>query len=92
MLFRSNILSLSSAGRVTEFQLVRTFAFRVVDQEGRDLLAPGQIVIRRDISFSDATVLLKESEEVLLQRDMQNDLIQQLLRRLAAAKTPPVGN
>jgi LPS-assembly lipoprotein len=43
-------------------------------------------VIRRDISFSDALVLSKEAEEVLLWRDIQNDLVQQLLRRLAAAK------
>ena len=89
--FAKNILSLSPAGRVTEFQLVRTFAFRVIDPEGRDLLPPGQIVIRRDISFSDATVLSKESEELLLQRDMQADLVQQLMRRLAAAKLAPIG-
>ena len=31
---------------------------------------------------------LKEQEEILLYRDMQNDLVQQLLRRLAAAKMP----
>jgi LPS-assembly lipoprotein len=32
-------------------------------------------------------VLAKEAEEVLLFRDMQSDILQQLLRRLAAIKT-----
>lgn len=85
------VLSLSSTGRVTEFQLVRTFAFRVHDAAGRDLMPPGQIVIRRDISFSDVQVLAKQSEETLLWRDIQNDLVQQLLRRLATAKLAKAG-
>ena len=83
-----NILSLSAAGTVQEFQLVRTFSFRVVDKNGRDWLPQSQIVVRRDITYSDAQVLSKESEEGLLWRDMQNDLVQQILRRLAAAKAP----
>jgi len=83
------VLSLSSAGRVREFQLVRTFSFRLHDATNRDLIPPGQIVIRRDISFNDTQVLSKESEEALLWRDIQNDLVQQLLRRLAAAKLKP---
>lgn len=83
---QKNILSLDSSGRVREFQLVRVFTFRVADAKGIELVAPSQIVVRRDISFSDAQVLSKESEEQLLWRDMQNDLVQQLLRRLAAVK------
>lgn len=85
------VLSLSSTGRVTEFQLMRTVAFRVHDAAGRDLMPPGQIVIRREISFSDVQVLAKESEEALLWRDIQNDLVQQLLRRLATAKLAKAG-
>ena len=34
----------------------------------------------------DEQVLAKEYEEVLLYRDMQNDMVQQLMRRLTAAK------
>lgn len=87
---QKNILSLSAAGRVREFQLVRTFGFRLHDPKGRDFMPPGTIVVRRDITFSDEQVLSKESEEALLWRDMQVDLVQQLLRRLAAAKTRPL--
>lgn len=81
-----NILSLNSAGRVREYQLVRTFSYRVHDPAGRDLIPPGQIVVRRDITFDDSQVLSKQAEESLLIRDMEDDLVQQLLRRLAASK------
>jgi LPS-assembly lipoprotein len=81
-----NVLSLNSAGRVREYQLVRTFSYRVYDPEGRDVIPPGQIVVKRDITFDDSQVLSKQAEEVLLVRDMEDDLVQQLLRRLAASK------
>ncbi len=83
-----NILSLNTSGRVREFELVRTVGFRLTDPAGRDWLPPSQIALRRDISFNDAEVLAKESEETLLWRDMQNDLAQQMLRRLSVAKLP----
>lgn len=85
-----NILSLNSAGRVREFQLVRNFTFKVVDAKGAEYLAQSTISLNRDMTFDDAAVLSKEAEEVLLWRDIQNDLVQQLLRRLAAAKQKPV--
>jgi LPS-assembly lipoprotein len=83
-----NVLSLNAAGRVREYELVRQFQFRVVDKRENELVPPSQIMIRRDITFSDEQVLSKEAEEALLWRDMQTDLVQQLLRRLAAAKKP----
>jgi LPS-assembly lipoprotein len=79
------ILSLSGAGRVREFQLIFRVSYRVHDGKGRDLIAPGEVVLRRDITFDDSQVLAKEQEEILLVRDMQTDAVQQLLRRIAAA-------
>ena len=81
-----NILSLSGTGRVREYQLRYRLAFRVHDLKGKEFIAPTEIVLVRDISFSDERVLAKEQEEALLYRDMQNDMVQQLMRRLAAAK------
>lgn len=80
------ILSLSGTGRVTEYQLVRTFAFRVIDKDNKDIIPQREIVLRRDLPYSDDVVLAKASETELLVRDMQSDLINQILRRLAAAK------
>ncbi len=55
-----------------------------------EYVAPGTIVLRRDITYNDDLVLSKESEEALLYRDIQKDLVQQLVRRLATAKLNPV--
>ena len=80
------ILSLSAAGRAREYDLVRTFSFKVSGQDGAEFVPPSQIVLRRDITYNDDLVLSKESEETLLWRDIQNDLVQQIMRRLAAAR------
>lgn len=80
------ILSLSGAGRVREFQLVYRVSYRVHDGKGREFIPPGEVVLRRDITFNDSQVLAKEQEEILLVRDMQNDAVQQLMRRLSTAR------
>jgi LPS-assembly lipoprotein len=58
----------------------------VRDAKGIELLGPTEISLKRNISFDETQVLAKESEEALLYRDMQSDLVQQILRRLAAIK------
>jgi LPS-assembly lipoprotein len=85
------ILSLDTSGRVREFQLRYRVTFRVHDGKGQTWLAPGEITLTRDITFNDGQVLAKESEEALLYRDMQTDMVQQIMRRLAAAKLSTVG-
>jgi LPS-assembly lipoprotein len=79
------ILSLNSNGAVREFRLKYQFAYRIIDKQGNDIGAPGDLLIERDYSFNDNQVLAKESEEALLYRDMQTDMVQQIMRRLAAA-------
>lgn len=79
------ILSLSSSGRVREFRLKYTVGFRVTDPKGRDLIAPLTLSIERDFAFNDNLVLSKENEEAIIYRDMQIDMVNQVLRRLEAA-------
>lgn len=81
-----SILSLNSQGRVREYLLTYTLVFRVSDAKGVELLGPTQLNLRRPLTFNETQVLAKESEEALLYRDMQTDLVQQILRRLAAVK------
>jgi LPS-assembly lipoprotein len=81
-----SILSLNSQGRVREYLLTYTLVFRVRNASGAELLAPTEISLKRNIAFNEAQVLAKEAEEALLYRDMQADLVQQILRRLAAIK------
>jgi LPS-assembly lipoprotein len=80
------ILSLGGGGRVREFQLRYRVAFRLTDSKNREHIPASEIVLRRDYSFNDEQVLSKETEEALLFRDMRNDAVQQLVRRLQATK------
>jgi LPS-assembly lipoprotein len=82
------IVSLTTAGRVREFQLQYRVGFRVHNGKGGLYVPPSTIQLTRDVTFNDADVLAKESEEQLLFRDMQNDMVQQIMRRLAAARPP----
>ena len=81
------ILSFTSAGKVNEYRLRYRVGFRVTDPKGLQVFLPtSEILLTRDMAYSDAQVLAKENEEALLYRDMQTDMVQQILRRLAAAK------
>lgn len=80
------ILSLNSQGRVREYLLTYTLVFKVRDAKGDLLLEPTEISLKRPLPYNESQVLAKESEEALLYRDMQSDLVQQILRRLAAVK------
>ena len=82
-----SVVGTNSSGQVREFQLRLRVKFRMRTPQGRTLIAETEVAQRRDISFSEAAVLSKEAEEALLFRDMQSDIVQQLLRRMAAVKT-----
>jgi LPS-assembly lipoprotein len=82
------ILSLTGTGRVREFQLRYRVGFRVHDGKGGDYVPQSTIQLSRDIGFNDSEVLAREAEEGLLYRDMQTDMVQQIMRRLAAAQKP----
>lgn len=81
------VVGLNASGQVREFQLRSIVRFRLRTPQGRELIPETELVQQRDISFNESAVLAKEAEETLLYRDMQTDLVQQLMRRLAALRT-----
>ena len=81
------VVGLNASGQVREYQLRSRLQFRVRTPQGRELIPATELLQSRDMSFSESLVLAKESEETLLYRDMQSDLVQQLMRRLAALRT-----
>lgn len=80
------VLSLNASGQVREFQLRMRFRFKLRTPAGKELIPSTEILQQRDISFNESAVLAKEAEEGLLYRDMQSDIVQQIMRRLAAVK------
>lgn len=81
------VVGLNATGQVREFQLRTRMSFRLRTPQGRELIPETELLQQRDVSFNESAVLAKESEEGLLYRDMQTDLVRQLMRRLAAVKT-----
>jgi LPS-assembly lipoprotein len=82
------ILSLSGTGRVSEFRLRYRVSYRVHDGKGNEYVPTSIVQLSRDVTYNDAEILAKEAEEQLLFRDMQNDMVQQVMRRLASAQPP----
>ena len=85
---QKEVLSLTGTGKVREFQLRYRVGFRVHDGKGGEYVPQSTIQLTRDVTFNDTEILAKEQEEQILFRDMQTDMVQQILRRLAAAKKP----
>ncbi|MBA3773299.1 MAG: hypothetical protein H0X13_12675 [Ramlibacter sp.] len=81
------VVGLNASGQVREFQLRSRFKFKLRTPQGKELIPETELLQQRDISFNESAVLAKEAEESLLYRDMQTDIVQQLMRRLAAVKT-----
>ena len=79
-------LTLNTQGRVREYSLYYRVGFRVKDNKEKELLPPTDILLKRDISFNESQVIAKEKEEEMLYRDMQSDVVQQILRRVSAIK------
>jgi LPS-assembly lipoprotein len=82
------ILALNSAGRVQEYRLYYRVRFRVADAKGGEYVPYSTITLQRDITYDESVALAKETEEQLMFRDMQSDMVRQILRRIATARTP----
>lgn len=78
------VVGRTSTGAVRENQLRLRIRFRVRNREGIERIPETELVQLRDITFNESYVLAKTSEETLLYANMQTDMIQQILRRLAA--------
>lgn len=80
------VLSISGGGAVREYQIDRMLVFRVLDKAGNERLPATMIRARREYDFDDSQAIAKQREEALLFADMDRDLMQQLIRRLAAVR------
>jgi LPS-assembly lipoprotein len=80
------VVGLNASGQVREFELRLRFKFKLRTPQGKELIPETELLQQRDISYNETAALSKEAEENLLYRDMQTDLVQQLMRRLAVAE------
>jgi LPS-assembly lipoprotein len=80
------VVGRTATGAIREFQLRLRYRFRVRSRNGIELIPDTELTLNRDINFNETGALSKESEEALLYKDMENDLVLQIQRRLAALR------
>lgn len=86
-----SILSVNSSGQVREYRLQARYSFRIVDAKGREMVPVNEVQLMRDVTFNDSAILAKDQEEILLWRDINVDLVNQILRRLSIVKPKAPG-
>ncbi len=79
-----SVVASTAVGQVREVQLRARFHFRLRTPQGRELIPDTEILLSRDMSYSETAALAKEQEEALLYRAMQSDIVAQVMRRLAS--------
>ncbi len=79
-------VGVSATGQVRELQLRLRVRFRLRTPQGVELIESVELFQQRDLSFNETAALSKEIEIGILYRDMQTDIVQQIMRRLSAVK------
>jgi LPS-assembly lipoprotein len=83
---QKTVAASTAAGQVREIQLRVGLRFRAATPAGQLLLAPADLLLTRDLSYSETAALAKQQEEASLFRAMEDDIVAQVLRRLSSVK------
>ena len=81
-----SVVASTSAAQVREFTLRLKFNFRAQTPGGRELIPRAELLLSRDMNYSETQALAKEVEEGELYREMEADVVAQVMRRLAAVR------
>ncbi len=80
------VVASTAAGQVRELQLRARLQWRASTPRGRELIAPTEIMLTRDMSTSETAALAKEKEAALLYAAMDEDIASQVMHRLVRLK------
>lgn len=80
------VLALSGGGRVREYRLNYALSYSLIGKDGQEIFAPSEIQQSRDFTYDDNQYLAKTAEESFLYRDLREDAVQQIVRRLAKTR------
>ena len=82
----TSTLTLNSLGVVEEYQLNLSMNYTLTGKDGTVLIPPSVIALNRAMTYSDQFSQAKAAEADILFADMENDAIDQLMRRLAIVR------
>ncbi len=80
------VVASTADGQVRELQLRVRLTFLLSTPAGAELIPQTELLLTRDMSYSESLALAKEYEEVQLYRAMQSDIVSQVMRRLSRVK------
>jgi len=80
------VVGLNASGQVRDLQLRLRIKFRLRTPAGKAVIPDVELFQQRDLSFTENAALSKEIEEATMYRDMQTDIVQQIMRRLGAVR------
>ena len=78
----------TAAGQVREWQLRLLFDYLWRTPSGELLMPRTDLMMTREMNYTESMALAKEQEEALLFRAMQSEAVTQVMRRLAAVRLP----
>jgi LPS-assembly lipoprotein len=80
-------LTLDRYGTVQEYQLNYSLNYTLTNRDGEVLIAPSVISLNRAMTYNAQYTNAKAQESDILFADMQNDAVDQLMRRFAIVRT-----
>ena len=83
---QKSVVAVTAANQAREFELRSRFRFSLRTAAGKELIPPSEILLKRDLTYTESVALAKEQEEAFLYRAMQSDIVSQVLRRLASVQ------
>ncbi len=87
--FERRNLTIGSNARAAEFELIMSTSLRITDKAGKELMPETDVVVHKVMAHDPENVTGKVEESRLLQREMRQDLVQQLMRRVRFFATTP---
>jgi len=83
--FDKDVLTVDLGGKVLEFRFRQNIQFDVMTADGRTLLDRQSVTMSRDLKFNRNDVLGKERESELFRGELQRDVVNLAMLRIAAA-------
>jgi LPS-assembly lipoprotein len=73
-------------GQVREFLLRVRFTWRLSTRAGKPLVPPTELLLTRANSYNEEIALAKEQEQADIYQSLEDDMAQQVLRRLEGVR------
>jgi LPS-assembly lipoprotein len=90
--FEQRNLTIGGNARAAEFELTLTASMEIRDQKGKVVLPAREVSVQKIMTNDPRNVTGKVEETNLLQREMRQELVQQMMRNIRFAASTGVAN